>query len=172
MEAQTAGCWSCSPKRCRAAFAEHMRTWGVPHVAWGWGLAVSHLRMLPSLQAVSQHPSTVAVCCGPFIEAWRNYTGGMFDIAGACAPPCHAARQGLDTRACSAGLVLLPIMAKRTRSDALLGPVAAYHACVTACAFRVPSLRHAPPPVDAMIYVVECYNGRTEICTAHMPSRS
>jgi len=73
-------------------------------------LAVSHLRMLPSLQAVSQHPSTVAVCCGPFIEAWRNYTGGMFDIAGACAPPCHAARQGLDTCACSAGLVLLPYL--------------------------------------------------------------
>lgn len=38
------------------------------------------------MQAVSQHPSTVAVCCGPFIEAWRNYTGGIFDIAGATVP--------------------------------------------------------------------------------------
>ena len=42
------------------------------------------------LQAVSQHPSTVAVCCGPFIEAWRNYTGGIFDIAGASARPCSS----------------------------------------------------------------------------------
>ena len=41
-------------------------------------------------QAVSQHPSTVAVCCGPFIEAWRNYTGGIFDIAGASACPASA----------------------------------------------------------------------------------
>ncbi len=77
-----------------AAGQPSKRTWRrlIIVVQVGVGHDVSHWRVMPTLQAVSQHPSTVAVCCGPFIEAWRNYTGGIFDIAGACAHPCYVAR--------------------------------------------------------------------------------
>ena len=30
-------------------------------------------------QALSHQPVIIAICCGPAIDAWHHYTGGVFD---------------------------------------------------------------------------------------------
>ncbi len=34
------------------------------------------------MQAVVKHPVATAVCCGPYLDYWHAYTGGIMDIEG------------------------------------------------------------------------------------------
>ena len=43
---------------------------------------VPHVNETALMQAVSQHPVVVAVCCGEFLDAWHAYTGGFLEVAG------------------------------------------------------------------------------------------
>lgn len=36
-------------------------------------------------QAVVMHPVATAICCGPYLDYWHAYTGGIMDIEGGVA---------------------------------------------------------------------------------------